>query len=376
MPTCCSARMLQDTLEYLAPYAKPPQTLEQCLQDKLASMMLLKFAETEHSAENVSFLLEVHELNTFVKVKSRLRRMLTRRTSARRTEEVGARRTDGPIRRSDIRRSERASDRGSRAEWRSRADTMPPPASERAAVELTRSILKKHVADNNLCLTENIGAALRQWLQHTEAQPVPQDLISAAYKMTLRTVEFDTFWRFTRSSHFQELLCLHLGRTLQHAAFKAIFEAELTPPQRDALAFWQEASALDVEASAPATSEAAPAEVQLAAAALFARHRDCLQAMCPDELEVIKAAIDQDGAAEASTKVLSGAMTAALNILVDPYVAFLCDKKNRPLLQELGVKAEHSFAHGTAAKTAGPAAPEAEGLQKDDDDTPDWAAGW
>lgn len=334
------------------PPLPPPESLEELLNDKLASLMLIRFAESEHSVENVLFLLEVHELNMLLKLKARLRRMLTRRSSARRCD---MRRSD--TRRSDIRRnSERDLRRGSTAGGGLTAHTS-------RAIELTRAIIKRHVATNNLCLTENIGGALRKWLHTDEKRAVPNDLIDAAYAMTLRTVKYDIFPRFRRSSHFDQLLCVHLGRTLQHGAFREAFEVELTPMQSSALAFWRSARDFEQRHSRDTLDT-----IEIEAQILLDRHRDLLSTVCPDEFDALRQALDAESTSLESG-AFAGCIAACQNQLVDPYVDFVSSEKSTRLLKELGVGNIDLSSRPSSAATRDSVATVEDGEE-------DWAAGW
>lgn len=380
MALCCSRQGQGSAavVECLPPL-KPIETLEGVLDDKLASIMLLKYAESEFNEENVLFLLEVHQLNQFVSLKSRLRRMLTRRSDTRRSDRRSDQRRSDQ-RRSDVRRSDPCR-RTERELRRCSTNSNGLNGHNTRAIELTRSIIKRHVASNNLCLTENIGGALRKWLKETdEKKTVPNDLIGAAYAMTLRTVKHDIFPRFRRSTHFDQLLYVHLGRTLQHDGFRRLFEAELTPSQQAALAFWRDARTLE-ESAVEGEEEATGDEARRASLALLSQHGDQLMQLCSDEYDSTRQALDADaGTAEGGARggsLLGSVVHACQNQLVDPYVAFLASEKSQQLLKELGVGSVDLSSRTSVASTS--AAQRGESVASVatlESDPEDWAAGW
>lgn len=321
---CCKNRH-DAVCDLLPPMQEPISSLENVLNDRLASIMLLKFSETELSSENVQFLLEVHELNVFISLKAKLKRMLTRRTSARG---------------SDGRRTDRRSTEGSGI----------GKFHHNRAIDMTRSIIKRHVANNNLCLTEHIGGALRKWLREQEPSPsIPFALITKAYEMTLRTVKHDIFPRFISSSLAQELLYVHLGRTLQHEALKSDFSRSLqSPHEQAALAFWE-----DVRTFGEVSFSSSKAWT--AAAELMKRHGDTLLELCPEEHARIKLALVAAGenADGPPPNLFGGAKTAMQNLLTEPYVRFVSEESSsKRHLAELGLPQSLQLSDRPSAVTA------------------------
>ena len=191
--------------------------------------------------------------------------------------------------------------------------------------------------------------------------------------MTLRTVKHDIFPRFRQSAHFDQLLYVHLGRTLQHDGFRALFEAELTPMQHNALAFLRDARALSERAEAD--EEETGAAARRASLVLLSQHGDQLTQLCADEYDATKQALDvAEGATEGSApgdgSVLGSLVHACQNQLVEPYVAFLASEKSQLLLKELGVASIDLSSRSDGRRLA----PEAS-VATVDCDPDDWAAG-
>jgi len=304
----------------------------------------------------------VHELNAFVLLRTRLKRLLTRRTTRRTTD---ARRTTDTPRRSD---NARHTDHKLH-----RATTSISSAFSMRAVELTREIIKKHVATNNLCLTDNIGGALRAWLREAaeeDKRSVPNELIGAAYAMTLRTVKHDIFPRFRNSSHFEKLLYGHLARTLQHDAFREAFQAELTPLQLQALTFYHGARAFEQ------SCEAEPPDV-LKLKMFCDRYDAELAACCAEQHDALKRSLDAmtRRSAQPEGPMLTGCINACSNLLFAPYVEFLASNKSQRLQREIGVGGidlSHCHDHGCDHSCDGYNDKAAEEDHSDDD----YAAGW
>jgi len=389
MPLCCS--LAADPIVAPLPPCTSCSTLEDCLNDKLASLLLVKYAETEYSTENVLFLLEVHQLNRFVQLRTRLRRMLT-----------GGRRTGGPMRRSTDRSTDsRSTGERERPDIR-RASTGLQGAHQAKALELTRSLIRKYVASENLCLTATVGGALRKWLRE-DRHTVPNELICQAYAQTMRTVKHDIFPRFRSSAHFDHLVCVHLSRTLQHEAFRGAFESELQPMQKAALEVWtaaraveerfDEATAAGTTAAGASSSGSKEAAVHLEAHQFVSRFEPQLTLVCPEEAEALKQmALPSSKPLEMACADVRAALTslihAAQNMLVDPYVAFLAAEKSKGLQRQLGVRRtiDLSSCRADSFALAPSGAPPSEGeggsaaMAVDEDDAgppaDDWAAGW
>jgi len=342
---CCQTK--HDAIDLLPPMpeAQLVGDLEAVLGDRLASLTLLRFAAGEHSSENVEFLLEVHELNMLMSLKARMRRMLTSRSSARGSET--RRSTEGGA--------------GAGAFHRNKV------------IDMTRSIITKHVANHNLCLTENIGGALRKWLRDQDQAPsVPSDLITKAYNMTLKTVKHDIFPRFRSSSMARELLYVHLARTLQHEGLRSDFAKTFsTAQQHAALNVWVQLADFSEPRFPTARSK------WEAVADLLERHEEFLKEFCQEEHVRIKLAIkasDKNGKGP-DPDLFDGAKAAMQNLLADAYVSFVSSEKlSKRHLAELGVR-ESTMLTETPALIEGDQ-PMASGMESCETSNMDYTDGW
>lgn len=308
---CC---LNDDALPNLPPIP-PIEKLEDVLDDSLSSRMLLEFAEGEHSSENVSFLLEVHELNMLIKLKTRLKRYFTRRSSMRDT----GRKSD-----ETRKRTTRSTD--------GTASLFPL----RKEVELTKSIIRRHVATNNLCLTEKVGGGLREWLWDQDASAsVPTELINQAYYMTFCTVKYDIFPRFKMSPLAQELLYVHLSRTLQHDALRDDFEQHCDSKLQAALAFWVEANKFTKEIADPRAKN----KTLRLAVEIFDRHQAVLLVHCPDINRALKSSLAREKIEIFQVQALyERAQSAVQNSLAETYIKWANADLGKRHLADLGTQ--------------------------------------
>lgn len=242
---------------------------------------------------------------------------------------------------------------------------------------MTKCIINRHIANNNLCLNENVGGALRKWLrvaQEESAPAIPSDLIRKAFDVTFKTVKHDIFPRFQRSPLAQELLYVHLGRTLQHQALRAEFQQALDPVQRDALALWEDICTYEEASSVPLGRSRMRWE---GASRIFQQHQDAIGVLAPEEhvrlKSLMKLALQNDEASAdgPAATLFDGAKAAAQNQLAEPYLKFVStvDSSKRHLA-DMGVKeslilsatlpnitSDQGSARGDAPSGAAPDAP-------------------
>ena len=228
MPSCC-ARGAPRTSQVFEPEDKSNDalrfdeevarqeadrwTLEEALLDDFAVGYMLRFAETEFSSENVSFLIAIQGLQRLDENDPRFKALAT---------EIGR------------------------------------------AHLCVGAVLEVN-------LPPELSVPLRQWSQRSGDEGVgpPMGKMSEAYRSVFKTVKFDSFLRFRQSSACIELATLHLRRCLLASRFRDAFAGEassarLTPVQRRALAFY--VRSLDFVATYESLASGWPADSTVKAA--------------------------------------------------------------------------------------------------------------
>ena len=284
MPSCCARRAprasqvfepeikLNDPLRFDADAARQEAerlTLEEALLDDFTTSYLLRFAETEFSTENVSFLIAIQGLQRLDQDDPRFKALATQIGTAH--LQVGA------------------------------------------ALEVN--------------LPPELAVPLSQWSQRSangEAVAPPMGQMAEAYRSVFKTVKFDSFLRFRQSSACIELATLHLRRCLLATRFRDAFageasSAQLSPVQRRALAFYERC--LDFVATYESLASGWPADSTVEAAkSIFREFQSDLDAfLVPTPMQ---RSLERQ-LVEAPVNIFLPLQTLALNVLCPAYMEWL-----------------------------------------------------
>lgn len=210
------------------------------------------------------------------------------------------------------------------------------------APKLAKQIFKTHIksgSDMEINTTskqrEFIGKYIEAWLKDPSERPktpTPGRLFFELYRYFYRNVAFDVFPRFRKSPYFEELLQLHLCRSMSIPSARDDFSQTLSTKENAALALFVDAQAFEKSYESLASGWPS-AETCQSARACFSNHEITLQEYVSlASFEQIKRQV-----LEAPASLFSAPKLKALNLLCEPYESFLTSERGSHFLGSIGV---------------------------------------
>ena len=133
-------------------------------------------------------------------------------------------------------------------------------------------------AELEVNLSAKVSKECREWYDKIEQGVLlspPTSILTEAYKLTFRTVKFDTLPRFKLSPYGEELVSIHLRYVLHRPAFQDALKSELAPPQKASLLFCIDAAQYSAKNVTLASGWPADETVQAWACAHRSSHSTC-----------------------------------------------------------------------------------------------------
>lgn len=186
------------------------------------------------------------------------------------------------------------------------------------------------------------------------------ELVATAYRISVQTVQQDTFPRFLASAHCEEMRALHPMNMLLRPSVRERLSPWLSTREAAVVELWVATCAYADRHVTLASGWANEATVT-AARALIATHGQCIRDLVGDEAlaSLVKRAAD------AASDMFTAVQTDALNALAAPYLLMLDSEEGQQWLTQAGLER----VSGASASTT----PDLEAHAGDDED---YAVGW